>query len=450
MEYSKELCDSNLYEIIKNPKKSVINWSYSFDLYCDKDIYNTIITSLIFVGGMIGTLLIVPLPDKYGRAKILKYIVIISLIFHLNLLFNIGPIHLIIINFLGGLFCQIFLIGYALFTEFFPKEKNGLYIGIYNAVYPLEGIFLCFFFMFSSSWRLLYLITTLSHIYYTYITIKYMAESPRWLHSIGDKEKCLGALTEIAFHNNRTQEWNKFQNNNQDIINKLGTPYLELNENNIKNKNEINENKKINRTYNIIDILKLDSQRNTFIKLTLINIGCSYNYYGIILNLGKMKGNFYLNSIFAFFGEFLCESLSGFYSDKFGRIKLFIISCVIGTIGYMLYMISPSFKFFFIFIAMIGYSGIFNTITIYTPEIYPTKIRNVAYSFSSFLSRLGPICVPIFSQAMPNLIDYSFIFSGVIIGLIGSTPEETLGKKIMDIIPEEEVKNNLNSILISD
>ena len=43
MEYSIELCDSNIYQIIKNPKKSLINWSYSFDLYCDKDAYNTII-----------------------------------------------------------------------------------------------------------------------------------------------------------------------------------------------------------------------------------------------------------------------------------------------------------------------------------------------------------------------------------------------------------------------
>ena len=449
MEYSIELCDSNIYQIIKNPKKSLINWSYSFDLYCDKDAYNTIITSLVFVGGMIGTLLIVPLPDKCGRAKVLKYISIISLIFHLNLLFNIGPIHLIIINFLGGLFCQIFLIGYALFTEFFPKDKNGLYIGIYNAIYPFEGIFLCFFFMFSNSWRLLYFITSLLHIYYTYITLKYMVESPRWLHSTGDKEKCLGALTEIAFYNNRTEEWNKFQNDNQDIINKLGTAYLEIEGSN-NNIEVIKEDKKINRTYNIIDILKLDSQRNTFIKLTLINIGCSYNYYGIILNLGKMKGNFYLNSIFAFLGEFLCEGLSGFYSDKFGRIKLFIISCIIGTIGYILYMVSPIFKFLFVFIAMVGYSGIFNTITIYTPEIYPTKIRNVAYSFSSFLSRLGPICVPILSQAMPELIDYSFIFSGIIIGIIGFSLEETLGKKRMDIIPEEEIKYELNSILINE
>ena len=31
MDYSQELCNLTLYEITKNPKKSIINWSYTFD-----------------------------------------------------------------------------------------------------------------------------------------------------------------------------------------------------------------------------------------------------------------------------------------------------------------------------------------------------------------------------------------------------------------------------------
>ena len=435
MEYSQELCDTTLYEISKNPKKSIINWSYTFDLYCERESYSTIMTSIIFVGGMLGTLFILPLPDKYGRAIILKYITLISLILHLNLFLSIGPIHLILINFIGGIFSQIFALGYALFTEFFPKNKNGLLIGIYNAIYPLAGVLLSFFFLFANSWRLLYLITFLIHCYYTYITFKYFIESPRWLHSIGDKEGCIGSLTEIAIYNERVEQWNNFKDNNQDLINKLGTPNLE-NEQNNNFKGKIK-----NQNYSIIQILQFKSQRTTFIKLTFIFVCCSYNYFGIILNLGKLKGNFYLNSIFAFLGEFTTELISGKLADKFGRIKIFLLSCTIGTLGYILYLISPSFKFIFIFIAMIGYSGLFNITSIYAPEIYPTKIRNISISYSSFISRLSPICVPILTQAMPNFIDFSFIICGIIAGVIGATLEETLGKKIMDIIPEEENDN---------
>jgi len=145
----------------------------------------------------------------------------------------------------------------------------------------------------------------------------------------------------------------------------------------------------------------------------------SYNYFGIILNLGKMKGNFYLNSIHALLGELVAELLSGKLADKFGRIRIFILSCNVGTIRYTLYLISPSYNFFFIFNAMIGYSSIFNTICIYTPEIYPTKIRNIAFSYSTFISKLSPICVPIFTDLVPNLIDFSFILCGIIAGIIG-------------------------------
>ena len=435
MEYSHELCDSSLYQISKNPKKSIINWNYTFDLYCQKESYNTIFSSIIFVGGMIGTLLILPLPDKYGRAKVLKYSSFISLILHLNLLFSLGPNHLIVINFLGGMFGQICSIGYGLFTEFFPKNKNGLLIGIYNAIFPFGGIFLSLFFLFPIHWRYLYLFTVLVHCYYTYITFKYFIESPRWLHSIGDKEGCIRSLTEIAIYNERVEQWNNFKDNNQDLINKLGTPNLE-NEQNNDFKGKIKK-----QNYSIFQILQFKSQRMTFIKITFIFVCCSYNYFGIILNLGKLKGNFYLNSIFAFLGEFTTELISGKLADKFGRIKIFLLSCTIGTLGYILYLLSPSFNFIFIFIAMIGYSGLFNITSIYAPEIYPTKIRNISISYSSFISRLSPICVPILTQTMPNFIDFSFIICGIIAGVIGATLEETLGKKIMDIIPEEENDN---------
>ena len=289
--------------------------------------------------------------------------------------------------------------------------------------------------MLSFRWRTLYLITSLIHCYYTYLVFKYFLESPRWLHSVGNKESCLETLTKLAINNGRQEQWIDFQNKNKDLINKLGTPFLEKNENKSDNKVELKKN------YNIIQILKFKSQRTLFIKMTIISTFGSYNYYGIILNLGKMKGNFYLNSIFAFLGELLCELVSGKLADYYGRIFIFLCSCVLGILGYIFYLISPYFKFVFVFIAMIGFAGIFNVTTIYMPEIYPTKIRNITYSYTNFISRLSPISIPIFSQNFPKLINYSFILSAVINFFIGMTLEETKGKKLLDIIPEEEEEN---------
>jgi MFS family permease len=208
----------------------------------------------------------------------------------------------------------MYSLAYALFTEFFPKDKNGILIGIFNAIYPLAGILLCFFFMVSYSWRLLYLITSLIHIYYVYITLKYFLESPRWLHSVGNKEKCLETLTQLAIFNGREKQWIEFQNQNKDLINKVGTPFLEGNENNNNNMNKT----ELKTNYNIIQILRFKSQRNIFIKVTIISTCSMYNYYGIVLNLAKMDGNFYLNSIFAFLGELISELITGELADKYG------------------------------------------------------------------------------------------------------------------------------------
>ena len=94
MDFDEKLCNSTLYEITKDPLKSVNNWSYTYDLYCEKDYYNVILSSVPFFGSMIGTLYVLPLPDKYGRKKVLKISMFISLIFHLNLLFFLSNLNL--------------------------------------------------------------------------------------------------------------------------------------------------------------------------------------------------------------------------------------------------------------------------------------------------------------------------------------------------------------------
>ena len=448
MDFKDNLCNSTLYEITKNPLKSVNNWSYTYDLYCERDYYNVILSSIPFFGSMLGTLFLLPLPDKYGRKIVMKISMLISLFFHLNLLCTIGPIHLIIITFLGETINALFAISFALFTEFFLKEKNGILIGIFNAVYPLFGIFLAFFFMISNNWRYLYVITFISHSFYTYYIYKYFIESPRWLHSKGFKEECIAAITELAIFNGTEAQWYDFKNKNEELINKIGTPYLDKKENiNDRMKNEGLQNK----NYTLIDILNFKSQRKVFIKITIIIACSSYIYFGIILNLGKMKGNFFLNGIFAFLGELSSELVVGELCDRYGRIKIFKYCFIVGTAGFISYLIAADYlKFLFIYISILGFAGFWNIMTIYSPEIFPTKIRNITFSYSSFTGRVTPMLVPILTKIMPEIIDYTFLLAGLISGFLGITLEETLGKKLMDVIPEEveEYRNSFKMELL--
>ena len=104
-------------------------------------------------------------------------------------------------------------------------------------------------------------------------------------------EDFIAAITELAIFNGTYVQWYDFKNKNEELINKIGTPYLDRKENiNDKMKNEGLQNK----NYTLIDILNFKSQRTVFIEITIIIAFSSYIYLGIILNLGKMKGNFFL------------------------------------------------------------------------------------------------------------------------------------------------------------
>ena len=92
---------------------------------------------------MIGTIIITPLSDTYGRKKVFHISGLISLIINFN---AFSPFHIILISFFGGIIENIIAVCYSLFVEFFLQENNGILIGIFNAAYPLFGIFLVFFF----------------------------------------------------------------------------------------------------------------------------------------------------------------------------------------------------------------------------------------------------------------------------------------------------------------
>ena len=83
-------------------------------------------------------------------------------------------------------------------------------------------------------------------------------------------------------------------------------------------------------------------------------------------------------------------------------------------------------------------------------KIIPSKIRNITFSYASLAGRILPILVPILTKIMPSIIDYTFLFAGILSGFIGITLEEILGKKIMDVIPEEieEYRNTFKMELL--
>lgn len=217
---TENICNSN-FELEKDPERSVYNFSYSFDLFCSNAFYIPMLSTLYFFGGILGCVFLSSVPDTYGRQKLYKLLMIISLVLHINLLFALGPMHLVVLHFLSGIASFAYGMSSVIISEYIPRNIAGIIISFTNAIYPISGITIGCFFMFINNWRVLFLITTLLHALVTFLTLKYFVESPRWLNCQKKTEECLATLGLIAEINGTTIQWENFKQNNQRKKNKI-------------------------------------------------------------------------------------------------------------------------------------------------------------------------------------------------------------------------------------
>ena len=427
MSYSKELCDHSKYKITKDIE-SIHNWTYAFDLYCNREYLNTLVIYSILFGQLLGTVLLSPIPDKYGRKTIFKIIIAVSLIIHINLIILFNPYHVMISNILGGITSFAYTMGFYIIIEYIRSDLTGFVLGLFNAIYPLFGVFLGFFFLTINNFRILFAITAFLSIILTYITFKYFTESPRWLHSMGKRKECLEVFTFIAKVNGKEKEWNDFQKKNPKIINKIGEKQIESSD--------------IKKNYNIVKILGFPSQRKKIILLCCLWFASGMNFFGILLNLGHMKGNFFMNSILSFSGEVISELGSGYLADIKGRIWVMKYSAYLGSLSLLTYkFVGINLKSIFVMGSMFGYAAIYNVLGIYVPENFPVFIRGNVTGFLIILLRFSPMLVPYLTSTLGQNVDYVFIILGFFAGFILNFSEETFGKPIIDHIPEEEDEN---------
>ncbi len=157
VEFKDEFCDSSKYTTKKDPKNSLHNWAYKYDLYCskkkDSPSAGTVIS--LFSGATLGNIIFETFPDKYGREKIYKVLSIFELFLYANLIFEFGLIHIIIIMFFIGINLYLFPLSYVVMEEFVVDDL-GMIFGIMNAIYPLGGIMVAFWFKKVNNLKMLF------------------------------------------------------------------------------------------------------------------------------------------------------------------------------------------------------------------------------------------------------------------------------------------------------
>ncbi|CAL9189526.1 unnamed protein product [Musa hybrid cultivar] len=277
-----------------------------------------------------------------------------------------------------------------------------------------------------SSWRALYLWTSVPSTCYSVLLFFLIKESPRWLLVRGRRDEAIQTLKSIA-------------STNDDVINSSFSKLI------------VAEDTGIVDIFSAMKILWQKKWALRRLMATMIaGFGIGMVYYGMPLNVGNLGSNLYLSVTFNALAELPSSLITLFLIGKLNRRcstltfttmgGAFSVLCVLVT-SKLWQMAAEVVSFFSACTA-------FNVLLIYSIELFPTCVRNSAISMVRQALVLGGVFAPVLVAEGRKRSFLSFGVFGFVIGCCGlfivSLPE-TRGRSICDTMEEEEVKQNASS-----
>ncbi|XP_005098669.1 solute carrier family 22 member 8-like [Aplysia californica] len=166
----------------------------------------------------------------------------------------------------------------------------------------------------------------------------------------------------------------------------------------------------------------------------------SFTYFSLILMSSTLHGTIYANYSLNIVAEMPQAIFCYFYLDKIGRRRVFaffsIIAGVSLTVVATMWELAPDQKIAITALSIIGKVGItgsFNVIYLYTPELFPTNLRNMGLGLAYLGARLGGMLSP-FAELLMEKIVYA---PGLVFGI------SSLAMSVMPFFLPETTKYQL-------
>jgi OCT family organic cation transporter-like MFS transporter 4/5 len=193
----------------------------------------------------------------------------------------------------------------------------------------------------------------------------------------------------------------------------------------------------VKKTLSLFQVFKLNSQFNKLVIHTYIWFASGFSFYGLMLNVGSIGDNIYLNSIITYVGEGSAEMISGYLANLYGRLFVFRLYGYLGGVSFLLVglVTDPVIQVALVFMTSFGLSGLFNIMYIYSPEVFPTSIRSTVIGYLYLISRTGALLVPTFS-AIVKRSWLVFAIMTLVSCFMTRYLKESLGCAIEDEVPE--------------
>ncbi|XP_044310143.1 solute carrier family 22 member 4 isoform X1 [Varanus komodoensis] len=378
--------DVNLSQV--EQEKCLDGWEYSQDPYlstivsewnlvCDDDWKTPLTTSLFFVGVLLGSFISGQLSDRFGRKAVLFATMGVQTGFSFLQVFSTNwEMFTVLFVIVGMGQISNYVVAFILGTEILGKSVRIIFSTLGVCIFFAIGYMLLpLFAYFIRDWRMLLLALTVPGV--CCVPLWWIIpESPRWLISQGRIEEAEAIIRKAA------------------KMNGIPSPAILL------DPVEVEHVKAKQQKGMILDLFRTGNVAVITVMSLLLWMFTSIGYFGLSLNTPNLHGNVYFNCFLSAVIEVPAYVIAWLLLRTLPRCYSISGTLFLGG-GVILFiqLVPPSLYPLSVTLVMLGKFGItsaFSMLYIYTAELYPTLVRNMAVGATSMSSRVGSIIAPYF------------------------------------------------------
>nr|XP_012420649.1 PREDICTED: solute carrier family 22 member 4 isoform X2 [Odobenus rosmarus divergens] len=390
----------------------VDGWEFSQDIYlstivtewslvCEDDWKTPLTSSLFFVGVLLGSFVSGQLSDRFGRKSILFTTMAVQTGFSFLQIFSINwEMFTILFVIVGMGQISNYVVAFILGTEILGKSVRILFSTLGVCTFFAVGYMLLpLFAYFIRDWRMLLLALTVPGVLCIPLWW-FIPESPRWLISQRRFREAESIIQKAAKMNNIAAPTVIF-----DPMEELKLPSQQ-------------------KVF-ILDLFRTRNIATITIMSLLLWMLTSVGYFALSLNAPNLHGDAYLNCFLSALIEVPAYIVAWLLLRTLPR--RYIIAGVLflgGGVLLLIQLVPADYNLLSIGLVMLGKFGItsaFSMLYVFTAELYPTLVRNMAVGVTSMASRVGSIIAPYFvylgayDRVLPYIVMGSLtVFIGII------------------------------------